>query len=527
MSYGGRMVLIKSILNSLPLYYFSLFRAPPCVLKILESVRRNFFWGGDGSNKKISWVGWNKTVLPYRDGGLNFGSLECKNLALLGKWWWRFKTETDCLWTKIIKSIYGIDGGLRADNGLAHLPSAGIWSNIILAGNHIEELHIPFKNSFQKSLGDGSTTSFWEETWCGSARFCDMFQRLFRLESNPSVHVNERIKTVAAGQIVTDQQGVAGPIDAGQFAAGQRAAAGQFGAGQRSAAGQNGSGNAAAADLFGLGHPAGAGQNYLVQFAAAGQGANANQNQNQSMPAGHLQFEWSWVRNPTGRTHDELVELSNLLSMISFDFTRPTSWNWNLANNGIFSVKKLSNIITSAMFPSQSGVVQKTLKNNLVPTKLEVFTWRVMKKRLPVRVELDKRGIDLHSVRCPVCDDDIESVDHAVIGCKLSREVWLRIYNWWGIGNGINRGFNDILHGLIPFTSSSLGIQIWQAVEWVSAYLLWKNRNAKVFKNQSSCASVIFNDIQVMSFDWVSRKLKKNSIDWLSWLSNPSVYCNI
>ncbi|XP_071687047.1 uncharacterized protein [Rutidosis leptorrhynchoides] len=47
MSFGGRLTLVNSILNSLPLYYFSLFRAPSSVLKKLESVRRIFFWGGD------------------------------------------------------------------------------------------------------------------------------------------------------------------------------------------------------------------------------------------------------------------------------------------------------------------------------------------------------------------------------------------------------------------------------------------------------------------------------------------------
>ncbi|XP_071689004.1 uncharacterized protein [Rutidosis leptorrhynchoides] len=45
-SFGGRLTLVKSVLNSLPLYYFSLFRAPPCVLKKLESVRRSFFGAG-------------------------------------------------------------------------------------------------------------------------------------------------------------------------------------------------------------------------------------------------------------------------------------------------------------------------------------------------------------------------------------------------------------------------------------------------------------------------------------------------
>lgn len=43
MSFGGRMTLIKSMLGSLPLYYFSLFRVPMEVLKTLEGIIWNFF----------------------------------------------------------------------------------------------------------------------------------------------------------------------------------------------------------------------------------------------------------------------------------------------------------------------------------------------------------------------------------------------------------------------------------------------------------------------------------------------------
>ncbi|XWS29555.1 hypothetical protein CRYUN_Cryun24cG0038800 [Craigia yunnanensis] len=36
LSFGGRVTLIKSVFNSLPLYYLSIFKAPRSVIKILE-----------------------------------------------------------------------------------------------------------------------------------------------------------------------------------------------------------------------------------------------------------------------------------------------------------------------------------------------------------------------------------------------------------------------------------------------------------------------------------------------------------
>lgn len=47
------------------------------------------------------------------DGGVGVGSLKIKNLALLCKWFWRFRTEESAFWVRIIKSLYGNDGGLN------------------------------------------------------------------------------------------------------------------------------------------------------------------------------------------------------------------------------------------------------------------------------------------------------------------------------------------------------------------------------------------------------------------------------
>ncbi|PWA97711.1 hypothetical protein CTI12_AA026750 [Artemisia annua] len=44
--------------------------------------------------------------------GLGVGLLRAKNLGLIGKWLWRFRCEESALWRKVIKQIYGSDGGI-------------------------------------------------------------------------------------------------------------------------------------------------------------------------------------------------------------------------------------------------------------------------------------------------------------------------------------------------------------------------------------------------------------------------------
>lgn len=85
LSIGGRLTLIKSVLESLGIYYLSIFKFPESVLKSLESLRASFFRGGSRDHKKMAWIKRDNILASYDKGGLNIGSLKAFNLALLQK----------------------------------------------------------------------------------------------------------------------------------------------------------------------------------------------------------------------------------------------------------------------------------------------------------------------------------------------------------------------------------------------------------------------------------------------------------
>ncbi|KAL4362963.1 hypothetical protein GQ457_04G017400 [Hibiscus cannabinus] len=53
LSYGGRVVLLKCVLSSLPIYYMSLFKMLVAVYRKLSSLMANFLWGSSAEKKKI------------------------------------------------------------------------------------------------------------------------------------------------------------------------------------------------------------------------------------------------------------------------------------------------------------------------------------------------------------------------------------------------------------------------------------------------------------------------------------------
>lgn len=69
-SFGGRILLIKSVLSNLPIYYLSLFKMPVCVLNELVKIQSRFLWGGADLKKRLHLVSWNKVTRSKERGGV-------------------------------------------------------------------------------------------------------------------------------------------------------------------------------------------------------------------------------------------------------------------------------------------------------------------------------------------------------------------------------------------------------------------------------------------------------------------------
>ena len=107
LSFGGRVTLIQSVLNSILIYFLSFFRIPKKMEDKLVGLQRRFLWGGGPENNKIAWIKWDKVCLPKEKGGLGVKDINTFNLALLGKWRWNLFQQEGQLWARVLESKYG------------------------------------------------------------------------------------------------------------------------------------------------------------------------------------------------------------------------------------------------------------------------------------------------------------------------------------------------------------------------------------------------------------------------------------
>ncbi|KAL4588964.1 hypothetical protein LXL04_001865 [Taraxacum kok-saghyz] len=103
LSFAGRLQLIKSVLQSLQVYWCSVMLLPKTVIKDIEKIFKGFLWTGGDLKKGKAKVDWKMVCRPTEEGGLGIRDLQTWNEALLTRQIWRLFTVKDSLWVDWVK----------------------------------------------------------------------------------------------------------------------------------------------------------------------------------------------------------------------------------------------------------------------------------------------------------------------------------------------------------------------------------------------------------------------------------------
>ncbi|GKB46995.1 2-methylene-furan-3-one reductase [Tanacetum coccineum] len=60
------------------------------------------------------------------------------------------------------------------------------------------------------------------------------------------------------------------------------------------------------------------------------------------------------------------------------------------------------------------------LETNRATRKVNVFMWRLSLDRLPHRLNLSSRGMDIPAISCPSCNTNVESANHIFFECDIT-----------------------------------------------------------------------------------------------------------
>ncbi|XP_027168472.1 uncharacterized protein LOC113768348 [Coffea eugenioides] len=105
LSTGGKIVLIRHVLGSIPLFMLQAVNPPKSVLAALSRICNSFLWALSIESKRLHWAVWEKLSFPVQEGCLGFRSFEDSVKALACKSWWRLRKK-DSIWAGYMHSKY-------------------------------------------------------------------------------------------------------------------------------------------------------------------------------------------------------------------------------------------------------------------------------------------------------------------------------------------------------------------------------------------------------------------------------------
>lgn len=76
LSLGAKIVLIKHVLQAMPLYLLALIQPPKIIINVINKVISNFFWQDNFGQHKAHWVNWSKVCFPQEEGDLGLMCLQ-------------------------------------------------------------------------------------------------------------------------------------------------------------------------------------------------------------------------------------------------------------------------------------------------------------------------------------------------------------------------------------------------------------------------------------------------------------------
>ncbi|GJQ96137.1 RNA-directed DNA polymerase, eukaryota, reverse transcriptase zinc-binding domain protein [Tanacetum coccineum] len=234
-------------------------------------------------------------------------------------------------------------------------------------------------------------------------------------------------------------------------------------------------------------------------------------------------WNWNWSRTNLGtRNLAYFRDLLNEIGDVIIDVAEDTC-SWSLGSNDIYTVKEARHIIDLKTLPS---LTKQTTWDNTLPQKVNIFMWRLSLDRLPHRLNLSSRGMDIMAISCPSCNANVESANHIFFECNIAKDVWSLVNNWCEISLPLVTSFEEHQVWSSSWNVSKNKKYRYYVISASVLWWLWRFRNSVTFNSHPLRKSDLFDNVRSTSFSWLHNRDHMN-LSWNAWLMSPLSIVNI
>ncbi|GJX92153.1 RNA-directed DNA polymerase, eukaryota [Tanacetum coccineum] len=216
--------------------------------------------------------------------------------------------------------------------------------------------------------------------------------------------------------------------------------------------------------------------------------------------------------DPGGVESSQMEDLHKITHFVKLT-TNPDCWVWSLNPSGLFSVASARKFIEEQLSIC-SGTPTRWIK--LVPIKVNILAWRLALDKLPTRLTMSLRGLELPSIHFPVCNSNVESTSHLFFACNVARDISSNILMWRGLPVASYQDWNGWIDSLKLQKEVKEYLEATFLVAW---WHIWRYRNSVIFTSIIPKKATLFDNIVSQSFAWCNVRAKRK-FSWVSWLQS-------
>ena len=195
-------------------------------------------------------------------------------------------------------------------------------------------------------------------------------------------------------------------------------------------------------------------------------------------------YEDQWIRDISGALTVQVIldyfHVWDLTRGIQLAPQRADKVCWIWTSDKVFSTSSAYLSFFVGQHPTKGA---KLLHKVRAPGKCKFFIWLVLHDRCWTAHRRKRHGLQ-DDDSCTLCSQSPEEIDHLLVGCPFSREVWFRFFYKFGWGI---LAPNVQHHNLVDWWGSARKNvhkdqrQCFDTVVILTCWMLWKERNNRTF----------------------------------------------
>jgi len=199
-----------------------------------------------------------------------------------------------------------------------------------------------------------------------------------------------------------------------------------------------------------------------------------------------------------------LEECRQLLDGVIVQANILDRWQWDPDIHEGYTIRGAYQILTTRV-SSTTKATRDLVWHKQVPLKVSTVAWRLLKDRLPTRLNLLRRGIlQAEGVRCVAgCDFEV-SASHLFLHCEVFGSLWQYIRTWIGVSGVDPLNISEHFLQFVHYTGHSKARRSFLQLLWLLyVWLTWSERNNRVFNNIETPILQLLDQVKFHSLWWL------------------------